>query len=293
MPNRVEITFVFDPDGSGSASVKRAQGELAGLGSTATRTGQQVDAGLGFLKGAVIVEFFRRGTEAAVEFGEKAVEAFNAAQQAGLGLASVATFKGIGGGQAVEAVQSLDLVKNGLLGVGDASLALKNLLAAGFSLPQSIELIKRFGDSAAFGKQAALSFGQAITSATEGIKNGNSTLVDNAGLTKNLSVILKERGFEMQDLSDSVKGAAATEALYQGILKETQGQLGDAAKLSDTFAGSQARLDAAETQLLVTIGEVISKNPELNEGMKDLTGTVIALTKEIGTPGSGMNKALE
>jgi hypothetical protein len=48
--------------------------------------------------------------------------------------------------------------------------------------------MNRFKDSAAFGKQGALSFGEAIRGATEGIKNGNSILVDNAGVTKNLSV---------------------------------------------------------------------------------------------------------
>jgi hypothetical protein len=40
-----------------------------------------------------------------------------------------------------------------------------------------------------------------------GILQSNSILVDNAGITKNLSVILKERGFELQDLSD--KGSPA------------------------------------------------------------------------------------
>jgi hypothetical protein len=41
--------------------------------------------------------------------------------------------------------------------------------------------MNRFKDSAAFGRQGALEFGQAIVGATEGIKNGNSALVDNAG----------------------------------------------------------------------------------------------------------------
>lgn len=85
--------------------------------------------------------------------------------------------------------------------LADASTGLKNLLASGFDLKQSIDILERFSDSAAYGKQSALSFGEAISRAAEGIKNQNSNLVDNVGLTKNLSAILKERGFEWEDLS--------------------------------------------------------------------------------------------
>jgi hypothetical protein len=63
------------------------------------------------------------------------------------------------------------------MSVSQASTGLKNLLLAGFGLDQAVILMNRFKDSAAFGRQGALSFGDAITSATEGIKNGNSILV--------------------------------------------------------------------------------------------------------------------
>lgn len=38
----------------------------------------------------------------------------------------------------------------------------------------------RFKNSAAFGRQASLSLGEAVKTATEGLKNENSILVDNA-----------------------------------------------------------------------------------------------------------------
>ena len=70
---------------------------------------------------------------------------------------------------------SQDLAADGLMPLGDSASGLKNLLAAGFSLPEAIKLMERFKDSAAFGRQGSLEFGQAIVGATEGIKNGNST----------------------------------------------------------------------------------------------------------------------
>lgn len=53
-------------------------------------------------------------------------------------------------------------------------------------------MMNRFKDSAAFGRQSSLSLGEAVKSATEGIKNENSILVDNAGVTKNVSMMWEE-----------------------------------------------------------------------------------------------------
>src|SRR5207244_1857093 len=146
-------------------------------------------------------------------------------------------------------LKNLDLVKNGLLNLSDGALALKNLLATGFNLEESSDLLRTFGDSAAFGRQAALSFGYAISSATQGIKNQNSILVDNAGITKNISVILQEQGFQIQDLSDKYKGLAARQALYTGLMKEGALFQGNANVLLQTTQGRVLQLDASYQRL--------------------------------------------
>lgn len=290
MGNKVQVIFEIDKDAQGRTTLKQIESGITRLGRASQGAGAQIEAGLSFVKSAVLVEFFRRGAQAALDFGVAAVKAFTEANNAALGLQSVAKFKGFDPQATVELVQNLDLVKSGLLTVGEASTALKNLLQAGFGLDQSIELIKRFGDSAAFGKQAALSFGQAVVSTSEGIRNQNSILSDNGGITKNLSVILKERGFELQDLSDKIKGAAAREALYQGLLVETQAQVGDAVKLTKTFAGEQAKLEAQQQKLLVTLGELITKNPELGKALQTVSSTLEFLTTQLKDSDSQVSK---
>ena len=213
------------------------------------------------------------------------IDEANKLQAAQLGLQGIATFKGIDKNDAVAAVQNLELVKNGLITVGDASLALKNLLASGFSLNESIDLIKGFGDSAAFGRQSSLEFGYAIASATEGIKNQNSILVDNAGVTKNLSLILKEAGFSEKDLGNVTTDASVRRALYNGLLKETTAFTGDAAKLTETFAGKQAKLSAQVTELKQKFGgftqdalnPLITKLVEASDTTKTLAGGVFEI----------------
>lgn len=188
-----------------------------------------------------------------VEVFDAVIESANRQQAALLGLGSVS--KAFGQDQTAAAAAARKLASDGLMPLADAATGLKNLLAAGFNLDQAITLMNRFKDSAAFGRQGSLSFGEAIRGATEGIKNGNSILVDNAGVTKNLSMMLEEAGYSAQDLMKASSDAGVRQAIFNGILKETNAQLGDAEKLTGTFAGKQAQIGAAFEQLKVKLGE--------------------------------------
>jgi hypothetical protein len=194
----------------------------------------------------------------AVKFSSEFSNAF-------IGLSSVARAFGTNTDAATSAAKRLSA--DGLLPLKDSATGLKNLLAAGFNLPQATKLMEAFKDSAAFGRQGALSFGDAVRSATEGVKNGNSILVDNAGVTKNLSQILKEAGFSAQDLSRASSDVSVRMALYNGILKETRAQTGDAAKLTQTYTGQLTGMRTSWTNLLATWGDAITKNATVAEGL--------------------------
>lgn len=228
--------------------------------------------------GAVAVAY--KGIQSSVGVFTNASAAANRYESAMLGLRSVSlAFIGDSRG-AEQAARSL--ASDGLMSVGDAATGLKNLLAAGFGLNQAITLMQRFKDSAAFGRQGSLEFGEAIRGATEGIKNGNSTLVDNAGVTKNLSVMLQEAGYSAQDLMNASSNAGIRQAIFNGIMRETNAQVGDAAKLSETAAGGQARFGAATEQLNARIGELtnnafggfVNSAADFIKNNKDMIATV-------------------
>lgn len=208
-----------------------------------------------------------------VNYLEKSVDAAVKQQNALMGLSSVARGTGNSIDAANEAAKSL--AADGLMPLTDAATGLKNLLASGYSLPQAIKLMDAFKDSAAFGRQGSLEFGQAVSSATEGIKNGNSILVDNAGVTKNLSNILVEAGFSAQDLSKATSDSGVRMALFNGILKETKNQTGDAAKLSESFGGALARQKTQVTNLQVALGTALQ--PILTKIMSALSPLIDTL----------------
>lgn len=212
---------------------------------------------------------------------------------------------------------AVDLASDGLMSVKDAAESLKNLIGAGFGLEEAIDLMKGFKDAAAFNRQGTLGFGEAIVGATQGIKNQNSILVDNAGITKNLSIILKEQGKSIADLQNVQSDASVRQALYNGLIKEMSVFSGDAERAAGTLAGKQAELKtsifnatAAIGQALApavtalveklipiinVIGDWVSKNPKLVAtivGVVTATGTLMTTLGMLGFAINGITTAL-
>ncbi len=190
-------------------------------------------------------------------FLKGAINVSNEFEAALTGLATIAGRKL--GADALPAVNQAanDLAADGLMSVSESATGLKNLLSSGFNLEEAINLMNTFKDSAAFGRQSSLSFGKAITSATEGVKNGNSILVDNAGITKNLSLILQDAGYAQQDMMRVQTDASVRQALYNGLIQEGNIFMGDAIKLAQTSAGEEAKMAVTFKNMLNTIGTAI------------------------------------
>lgn len=228
---------------SWSADVKNSIKQVSDFAKQHKEAIQAVAVGTGAALAGLALEV-KKATKEYVEF-----------KNAMIGLRSIAEGTGQDLEKTTKAAQ--DLAADGLMSIADAATGLKNLLLAGFGLDEAIILMERFKDSAAFGRQGALSFGQAIVSATEGIKNGNSILVDNAGVTKNLSVMLQEAGYSARDLMHAADDAGVRMAIFNGIIRETRHQVGDAAKLAAELGGAQSRVEESTKRLHRAIGAAV------------------------------------
>jgi len=187
---------------------------------------------------------------------DEALDAFKQQQSAFLGLEAVAT-RTIGSySQAKDAAKSL--ADDGMMSIVEASKAVQAGLASGFSLDETMNVIKTFKDSAAFNRQAGLEFGESVVRAMEGVRMGNSILSDSAGITKNLSQILKEAGFAEQDLMKVSSDSAVRRALYNGLLREGALFAGNAAKATETLAGAEAKAGTSAFQAKAAIGEALA-----------------------------------
>lgn len=261
---------------SWSADVKNSIKQVSDFAKQHKEAIQAVAVGTGAALAGLVLEV-KKATKEHVEF-----------KNAMIGLRSIAEGTGQNLEKTTKAAQ--DLAADGLMSIADAATGLKNLLLAGFGLEEAIVLMERFKDSAAFGRQGALSFGQAIVSATEGVKNGNSILVDNAGVTKNLSVMLQEAGYSAQDLMRAADDAGVRMAIFNGIVNETRHQVGDAAKLANELGGAQSRVEESTKRLhralgaategpirdyLTALDKIINRIADWIEDHQALTATII------------------
>jgi hypothetical protein len=202
------------------------------------------------------------------------IDTFNEYRAASVGLQSIVEGTGNSFSKAQQFIEAY--TKDGLVPAADAATALKNLLNRGYTQTQAEDVMRRLKDSASFGRQAALSLGEAVKSATEGLKNENSILVDNAGVTKNVSVMWKEYAEVLGKSVNDLTTAEKIQAEYNGIMKETQNQLGDAAKLSEEFAGAQSRSAKAVKDMTAAFGEALV--PVLRPALEAFTRIIVGIT---------------
>lgn len=246
------------PDGSAAlrdglaktgVAANAARGDLDKLRDGAQKTadgmrdiGQQIGAALSL---AVIGNFAR-----------SAIKEFAAAEAGIKGLEAVANHSGEGIGRALDAAGKL--AADGLISAQDASKALQNLLARGYRLDDAIQVITRLKDAAAFNRTAHLSMAEAVVTATEGLKNENSILVDNAGVTKNVSKMWDDYAAKLGKTTDSLTQAEKIQAEVNGVMRETEAQAGNAAKASGGLQGQMAKLDTESKKLKASIGELLA-----------------------------------
>lgn len=249
-------------DSSGfNQGVKGLSGKLDGITSSLKKLAAA--AGIAF------------GVAAVVNFGKASVSAATELSNAMTGLQSIME----GQGRSFKAAQAFiqQYTADGLIPATNAITAYKNLASRGYTDPQIQDTLQALKDSAAFGRQASYSLGDAVTSATEGLKNENSVLVDNAGVTKNVAKMwedyAKSIGVSTQDLTKQQK----IQAEYNGIMEETRFQTGDAAKLAGTYSGQVLQLGYNFNNLKVAVGNALI--PIASAVLPGLNAIITALTR--------------
>jgi len=211
---------------------------------------------------------------AITKFSKSSIDAASQMQSAWTGLKSIAD----GTGNSFSAAQKFinEYTKDGLVSVNEAVTSYKNLLSRGYDTTQIENTMTALKDSASFGRQASYDLGEAVVTATEGLKNENSILVDNAGVTKNVAKMWEDWAKAHNTTTAAMTQAQKIEAEYNGILEETRFQAGDAATYTKTFGGQVQGLKMAFNNLKVAVGQVII--PIANLFIPIINAALVAIT---------------
>lgn len=195
------------------------------------------------------------------DFTKDCISSASKVQSAFTGLNSIVQGTGNSFSQAQDFVKKY--TADGLVSIEETATAYKNLLSRGYDSSQIEAVLNRLKDSAAFGRQASYDLGEAVVTATEGLKNENSILVDNAGVTKNVAKMWEEYAKSIGKSSTSLTQAEKIQAEYNGIMTETRFQIGDAEAYTKTFSGQIQQLKFNFNQMTVAIGKVITPIAQL------------------------------
>lgn len=194
-------------------------------------------------------------------FTKKCIDSASKVQSAFTGLNSIVQGTGNSFSEAQDFIKKY--TADGLVSIEETATAYKNLLSRGYDTSQIEDTLTRLKDSAAFGRQASYDLGEAVVTATEGLKNENSILVDNAGVTKNVAKMWEEYAKSVGKSSTALTQQEKIQAEYKGIMNETKFQVGDAANYTKTFAGQIQQLKFNFNQMTVAIGKVVTPIAQL------------------------------
>ena len=251
--------------------VKQISGQLGGLKSVVKSLGTAIAAAF--------------SVAAIVNFAKASVQAANQLSDALTGLKSILQGQGRSFSDAQKFLE--EYTADGLIPMTNAITAYKNLASRGYDDSQIRQTLLALKDASAFGRQASYSMGEAVESATEGLKNENSILVDNAGVTKNVAKMWDEYAASIGTTANNLTQQQKIQAEVNGILEESKYQAGDAAKVAGTLSGQLAQLSVNFNNLKVAVGNALSPIiqsflPVINAAVVEVTRFANAIASVIG-----------
>lgn len=193
--------------------------------------------------------------KAVTDFGKVCIQVATETSNAWIGLNSILTGQGKSFNQAKNFIN--DYISDGLVPLNNAVGAYKNLALRGYNSEQIQKTMNALKNSATFARQSTYSLGDAVQTATEGLKNENSVVVDNAGVTKNVAKMWEDYAKSIGKTTNNLTQQEKIQAEVNGILEETKFQSNDAAIYANTFSGKLAQLNTAFTNMKTAIGNVI------------------------------------
>lgn len=226
--------------------------QLKNVDSQADKASTKISSTLSKIGKAVAVAF---SVTAIVKFGKECLNVATETSNAWIGLNSILTGQGKSFSQAKKFIN--DYIADGLVPLNNAVGAYKNLALRGYSSDQIQKTMNALKNSATFARQSTYSLGDAVQTATEGLKNENSVVVDNAGVTKNVAKMWEDYAKKIGKTTNNLTQAEKIQAEVNGILEETKFQSNDATLYANTYSGKIAQLNSAFTNMKTAIGNAI------------------------------------
>ncbi len=190
-----------------------------------------------------------------------------------------------------------------IMNKSDIATTIKNFSLMGFTIEQTDKMIEALTNSAIRNRNANYTVSEAVRVASEGYRQGLSTLSDSAGVTENLSVMLDNYAKSIGKTASQLTEAEKNQAYLNRTMYAAEPFAGAMENYLDSLAGKQGEYSQAirETQvayaealepmmtkmleggtgLLNILNSLISANPTIASGMTTFAITLTAVTVAI------------
>ena len=212
------------------------------------------------------------------------VDEYNSYTQAMSSLQNVSEYTG-------ESMEDLSGIMNkfgAYMTKADLATTIKNFSLMGFTAQQTEQMIEALTNSAIRNRNANYTVSEAVRVASEGYRQGLSTLSDSAGVTENLSVMLDNYAKSIGKTASQLTEAEQNQAYLNRTMYAAEPFAGAMADYMDTLAGKQGQYSQAmrETQVAFTesLEPTLAKLEELKTGLISTLGEYIEKNKA-GTAG--------
>lgn len=167
----------------------------------------------------------------------------------------------------------------------DIATTIKNFSLMGFTADQTRQMMEALTNSAIRNRNANYTVSEAVRVASEGYRQGLSTLSDSAGVTENLSVMLDKYAQSIGKTASQLTEAEQNQAYLNRTMYAAEPFAGAMADYMDTLAGKQGAYNQAmrETQVAYTeaIEPLLNKFEELKIKMLSGLNDIIASNEEV------------
>lgn len=264
-----------------TSSMQQAAGQLQNITVNITNSFNQVSNSASNMaqnvSSAIQTFFLYKGINMLKDGMEEAITVYNKFEASNMGLRSMIQGQGRDFQQAKGFIDSY--ISDGLIPMTDAVTAYKNLASRGYSDEQIKNTMNRLKDASAFGRRASLDMGSAVRTASEGLKNENSLLVDNSGITKNVSQMWADYARSIGVGEKSLTKTQKIQAEVNGIMQESRFQMGDAAKYAGMLGGQMQALSKNFMDIKNVFGAILSPAVQAIVGvLKAITDKFLALS---------------
>lgn len=276
----------------GLETAKKKLEEIEQSNKNVENSNKSLDASYVALSAAAVLAFGK-----IVSAIKDCISEYNNYKQAMSGLQNIADYTGQDMTKLTEIMERF--TKYGLTQT-DLATAIKNFSLMGYTAEETEQMIEALTNSAISNRQACYSVSEAVRVASEGYKNGISTLSDAAGVTENLSVMETKYAESLGKTASQLTEAEKNQAYLNRTIEAAAPFASATAEYMDTLAGKQGQYSQAMrdtqvayaealeptltklielgTNVLSFINSLIESNPTLVSGMTTFAVTLTTVT---------------